>query len=529
MKRSSAQQNYTKELVKRLRTNVETGKDIEKSILSIQNDHLSNLVFDLEQNILNLRREKQDLEDESKKLDDQLDKAFTFAAQLYNKPKEVLKKSFQKNIDYDNDKFIPFPELFDELADREGAARLSKIDFEKLNLIFKIESLNYKKELEAKEKLRVEAKIQKKDRRIGKLADNLVNYGFPILKDFGDKAEKESSHGQSQSHPEDSINSTVTNTINGSLNTTTNLDLHRSSPIDGENETKRSKKEQLDLLKKRQEEINSYTKQIEELKRKIHETQQITKSKEHKNQNSSETKDFIAILTTLKTDYLKFRDTYDQNRQELSMHWLENFTNLNKIKMEDANCQKNFKTQIIHYEQRNLKLKRENDALKLEIEKIQAGLNHGETIKKETRQLIESYKENIKTMQSQIDRNREISDKFKKILEITEKEEVELKQQEEAKKMKEEEELKAKEENLIKRVENYKNELLAKKEAQSVKIENDENQDGKDEKEVKVEASETVDEVDRNRSDSVTFWEENCAKIINYLLLYSKNFKKYNI
>merc|ERR1712087_655082 len=195
MKRSSAHQKISTELVKRLKTQVNTRKDMEKSILSIQNDHLSNLVFDLEQNILNLRREKEELDLESKKLDEKLDKAFTFAAQLYDKPKEVLVQLFKKNVDYNNDKYIPFPELFNELADKEGVPRLSKIDMEKLNLIFKIENLNYKKELEAKEKLRIEAKVQKKDRRIGKLADNLQNYGYKVLEDLGKQGQACSKFG----------------------------------------------------------------------------------------------------------------------------------------------------------------------------------------------------------------------------------------------------------------------------------------------------------------------------------------------
>merc|ERR1711972_129975 len=124
---------------------------------------------------------------------------------------------------------------------------------------------------------------------------------------------------------------------------------------------------------------------------------------------------FLDQYSNLVNDADKVRAIYEKNRQEFTSQWLQNFQVLNEIENEDALVAEMVKCQILHFEQELVKLKRENDSLKLEIDQIQAYMDNDEILKKEVRHLLESFLINLNTLKKQIARNNGMIEKYSTI------------------------------------------------------------------------------------------------------------------
>lgn len=420
------------ELVKRLKKPVTKKSELAPAVISIQNDQLSNLIFDSEQNILSLKKENDDLLEEDKKLDENLQTALNFARKFYKSP------NLNFEIDYENNQYIPFKSLL--------PSHLTAADIEKLNAVFKCETLNFEKQLVEKDIEAMKIKLERKDKRIFKLNESLEHLDNAGTSGIAGQVNGThismpsvlNSNG-SYSSPLDSglVNGDIS--VNGFFSQNSTSEDLPNGYIKSENTSeayenykiKTQEKDKINQLKKGQKELLEYESMVLSLSNQIEKASLQVKQNSLTNQTSPEIQNFIQTFVQLKLDFTAFLHVYEKNRQEFTMQWLKNFENLNRLEYEEAISQKNFKSQLIFFEQKNLKLKRENDALQLEMDKMQASLNQGETIKKETRQLIESYRINSKSVSEQTTRNEQIIDHFKKIISISKEEDEKYREQKE--------------------------------------------------------------------------------------------------
>lgn len=147
-------------------------------------------------------------------------------------------------------------------------------------------------------------------------------------------------------------------------------------------------------------------------------------AKLQKSLDSNSNEDDWSVKTAIEllhADYEVVQSQFEFSSQELSSSWVDNSNKLSSIEHEDVKNQEILKSWLIHFEQENLKLKRENDAIHLEISHIDTALYQTDTAMQEMRLLLESQLSQFSILKNQVSRSELLLKSYEKILAHAEK------------------------------------------------------------------------------------------------------------
>lgn len=354
---------------KRRRLSCKTKEDIRRSFLLNNNEQLELLNFQLESEIETYQEELEKLENLETELKAHLQSDIDAFSKKYEKK---LKNKFNP----EESKFVSFPKLLQAKTDQEKECyqriyQAEFLTFQQQHFETELQELNVKLEKHA----------QKVERRKEQLRDVMEKSGIKaaVKKDEKKDVVKQESK---------------------------NLDVKR----DFCQVTKKAMKDQVQLAKSRLQEIESYDVEIARIRKVIEEKEKKDCDITLKTASNMLTQDLEQLMTM-----------FDFNRSELSTSWVSNSQKLSKIELDDIISQQLFRSWLLFFEQSNLQLKRENDALHLEIEHISSGLHYSDAAMQELRLVLESQLAQFSLLKDQINRSNSLSQVYEKFLTACEK------------------------------------------------------------------------------------------------------------